>query len=90
MVRRERLRPMPLFAANHVHRHCRVFHANIRAHRDIGWDYAFVSDSIVPALLHCGTEATAEAWRRSDHCPIVIDLDERAIWQEQYRTTGHR
>lgn len=46
-------------------------------------DYAFVSDSIVPALLDCGTEATAEAWRRSDHCPIVIDLDERAIWQTQ-------
>lgn len=42
-------------------------------------DYAFVSDSIVPALLDCRTESTAEAWRRSDLCPIVIDLNERAI-----------
>jgi exonuclease III len=44
-------------------------------------DYAFVSESIVSALLHCGTDDTAESWRQSDHCPIVIDLDERAIWQ---------
>lgn len=45
-------------------------------------DYAFLSDSIVSALIKCRVEGTTAAWQRSDHCPIVLDVDERALGQE--------
>jgi exonuclease III len=39
-------------------------------------DYAFVSQSLLPALSGCHVEATEAAWNFSDHCPIVLDLQD--------------
>jgi len=42
-------------------------------------DYAFVSSMILGALRSCNVEATAAAWERSDHSPILIELDDHAL-----------
>jgi len=44
-------------------------------------DYAFVSEMIVPGLSACTVEGTATAWELSDHCPIVVDIDDRVLAQ---------
>jgi exonuclease III len=40
-------------------------------------DYAFVSESIVPTLNDCRVIDDAAAWQLSDHCPIVLEVDEK-------------
>jgi exonuclease III len=39
-------------------------------------DYAFISESIASSLISCSVEGTAAAWRQSDHCPIILEVNE--------------
>jgi exonuclease III len=42
-------------------------------------DYVFASKQIVHALTACVVKDVAAAWELSDHCPIVVDLDEARL-----------
>jgi endonuclease/exonuclease/phosphatase family metal-dependent hydrolase len=42
-------------------------------------DYAFVSRSIASAMIECRVEDTAAAWQLSDHCPIILDIEEHSL-----------
>lgn len=56
--------------------HVQTFRLNNRVDsRPTQLDYAFVSDSIASKLTGCRVVHDDAAWRLSDHCPIVIELD---------------
>ena len=38
------------------------------------FDYSFVSAALQPALTKCEVVDTDAAWKRSDHCPILLEL----------------
>ncbi len=42
-------------------------------------DYALISRSLVPAMAGCHVLNDDAGWRFSDHCPVVVDLDERTL-----------
>lgn len=57
--------------------HVQTFQRNSRTGGGIKQlDYIFISQFITKSLLSCTVEGTSEAWRQSDHCPIIIDLEE--------------
>lgn len=39
-------------------------------------DYAFASQPLVPRLIRSQVIHDSEAWRLSDHCPLVLEFDE--------------
>jgi exonuclease III len=58
--------------------------SHIQTHRSGSQlDYAFVSESVVPGLSACTVESVAIARDLSDHCPIVLDLDDRVLLECQ-------
>lgn len=48
-------------------------------------DYCFVSEALLPSIATCSAVATEVAWKLSDHCPIVLDLEDSAT----LRQTAH-
>ncbi len=57
--------------------HVQTFRLKNRADsRPTQLDYAFVSDSLVSKLARCEVVQDAAAWKLSDHCPLVLELDD--------------
>lgn len=49
---------------------------NEAASRPTQLDYAFASQPLVPRLIRSQVVHDNEAWRLSDHCPLVLEFDE--------------
>jgi exonuclease III len=61
-------------------RHTRTFRSgNVEESAPTQLDYLFASDSLLTAATGCHVDDSAEAWALSDHCPVVIDIDEQAL-----------
>jgi exonuclease III len=60
--------------------HVQTFRSNNRVDSNpTQLDYAFLSISMVSALIECRVADTAAAWRLSDHCPIVLEVEEHSL-----------
>ncbi len=42
-------------------------------------DYVFASESMIDAVVRCDVVQTDAAWGLSDHCPIVLEIDEERL-----------
>lgn len=49
-------------------------HNNSARSNPTQFDYSFVSAALQPTLSRCEVVDTDAAWKRSDHCPILLDL----------------
>lgn len=49
---------------------------NLVASRPTQLDYAFASQPMAPRLIRSQVVDDNDAWRLSDHCPLVLDFDE--------------
>lgn len=59
--------------------HVQTFRSNNRMDRlPTQLDYAFLSESIVSAT-RCTAVDDEAAWRLSDHCPILLEIDEHSL-----------
>lgn len=59
--------------------HVQTFRSNNRSDRHpTQLDYAFLSESIV-ATTRCTAVHDEAAWKLSDHCPIVLEIDEHSL-----------
>ncbi len=59
--------------------HARTYrNANRADSRPTQLDYVFVSDALLPTVTACTVHDVEGAWQLSDHCPVVVDLSERA------------
>lgn len=60
--------------------HVQTFRSQNRVDSDpTQLDYAFVSEAIVSTVTECKVVQTDVAWQFSDHCPIVVDIDEHLL-----------
>lgn len=58
--------------------HVQTYRHNNRANSNpTQWDYAFASASLIRKKIQCQVVSDPNAWALSDHCPILIELDER-------------
>jgi exonuclease III len=56
--------------------HVRTYRHNMKPESDpTQWDYAFASESIVHRMKECQVVDEDVAWKLSDHCPIVLELE---------------